>query len=262
MSKRKSKNKSVSMKMIFIYFLFIGNFLYASSDVEKDFQNANNFFIAGDYQKSIEVYEKLISEGYTSATLFYNLGNAYYRVGKIGLAILYYEKAKALNPSDEDINHNLNFVKLQTKDKIEKLPEFFLFEWWESALNLFTINQLSILAYIFFVSILISLLMYLVSKNLKTRRLGFYLSLLTAMFFMVSTVFLTVRLNRDSNVKYGVILVPSVTAKFSPDPSSKESFIIHEGLKVKIEDKVDEWIKIRLEDGKVGWIDKNVLGII
>jgi tetratricopeptide (TPR) repeat protein len=248
--------------VVFVCLLLIGNILYATSDAEIDFQIANNFFLSGDYQKSIELYEKLVAEGYSSETLFYNLGNAYYRIGKIGLAILYYEKAKALSPFDEDINHNLNFVKLQTKDKIENLPSFFLFEWWEATLNFFTSNQLTIIAYIFFVLVLMSLLLYLISKNVGTRRIGFYAATIASLIFLISIVLLIVKINRDNNTKFGIITAPSVVAKFSPDPSSKESFIIHEGLKVKIEDKVDNWYKIRLEDGKVGWVDRNSLGVI
>ncbi|MCX7611347.1 MAG: tetratricopeptide repeat protein, partial [Ignavibacterium sp.] len=178
-----------SLTMIILTFLIINN--YAQTNAEKIFNEANNSFLAGEYQKSIELYEKLISEGYNDATLFYNLGNAYYRIGKIGQAILYYEKAKALNPSDEDIIHNLNFVKLQTKDKIEKLPRFFIFEWWESILNYFNSNQLIIISYIFFVIILTTILIYIITKNIKFRRVAFYSASLSVLLFVISIVLLT-----------------------------------------------------------------------
>lgn len=260
-SKSKSK-KMTTLNLIFILIGFLLSSSYASSDLEKNFKEANNQFLSGDYQKSIELYEKLLSDGFSGASLHYNLANAYYRIGKIGLAILHYEKAKKFLPKDENINHNLNFVKLQTKDKVEKLPEFFVFELWENALAIFNANQLTIISYVFFLIILISVLTYIISKNYNTRRISFYSIFIALIIFVISTVLLTVRLNRDYNVKYGVIISASVVVKSSPDPFSKDSFIIHEGLKVKIEDKIDNWLKIRLEDGKVGWLDKNSLGVI
>lgn len=264
MIKSKSKIESKKRAQLILIFLIIFLFssTYASSDVGKIFKEANNQFLSGDYQKSIESYEKLLSEGYSGASIHYNLANAYYRIGKIGLAILHYEKAKKFLPKDEDINHNLNFVKLQTKDKVEKLPEFFVFELWENALAIFNANQLTIISYVFFLIILLSVLTYIISKNYNIRRLSFYSIFIALIIFVFSTVLLTVRLNRDYNLKYGVILSSSVVVKSSPDPFSKDSFIIHEGLKVKIEDKIDNWLKIRLEDGKVGWLDKNSIGVI
>lgn len=264
-SKNKSKNKvngifRLNLIALLIILLFYST--YAESYLERNFKNANNQFLSGDYQKSIELYEKLLSEGYSGASLHYNLANAYYRVGKIGLAILHYEKAKKFLPNDEDINHNLNFVRLQTKDKVEKLPEFFVFELWENVLAIFDADQLTIISYVFLLIILTSVLTYIISKNYNTRRISFYSIFIALIIFVFSTIILTVRLNRDYNVKYGVILSASVVVKSSPDPFSKDSFIIHEGLKVKIEDNIDNWVKIRLEDGKVGWLDKKSLEVI
>lgn len=252
----------IDMKAMFIFYFILILHSVSYSKPDSLFNSANQHFLKGEYQKSIQDYEKLVEQGYKGSTLFYNLANAYYRIGDIGLAILYYEKAKLYNPSDEDLNHNLQFLSLQTKDKIEKLPEFFLFQLWKGALGLFSVNQFTIVAYIFFILILASILVYVISKEIKLRRIGFYSAIIAVIFLFFSSVLLSVKLHREYNIKYGVILSPSVIVKSSPDPSSKESFIIHEGLKVKIEDKVENWFKIRLEDGKIGWIEKNTIGII
>lgn len=252
----------IDMKFYLFILLIIFNHNLSFANPESIMKKANEHFIAGDYNKSIELYEELVSNGFNVASLNYNLANAYYRTGKIGLAILYYERAKQIDPSDEDINHNLNFVRLQTKDKIEKLPEFFLFEWWESALCFFNVNQLTIVAYILFILIIISLIYYTLSKDYKIRRFSFYSSVILVIPLIVSIVLLAVNLNREFTHKYGIILSKSAVVKSSPDPESKDAFIIHEGLKVKIEDGIDNWYKIKLEDGKVGWIDKVTLSII
>ena len=73
---------------------------------------------------------------------------------------------------------------------------------------------------------------------------------------------LVVKLNKEYNVKDGILVETAVVVKSSPDFSSKDSFQIHEGLKVRVEDHVDDWVKIRLNDGKIGWINEKSIGII
>lgn len=252
----------INMKEILFFCLIFLQSGFSFAHPDSLFKSANEHFLKGDYQKSIQDYQILIEQGYKSSTLYYNLGNAFYRVGKIGLAILYYEKAKLISPDDEDIIHNLNFVKLQTKDKIEKLPTFFLFDWWISFLDSLTINQFTIISYILFILLLLSVLFYLIPDKVKFKRIGFYSIFISGLFFIVSVSFLIIKIDRDANLKFGVLLSSSAIVKSSPDPDSKETFLIHEGLKFKIEDKVENWIKIKLDDGKVGWIEKGKAGII
>ncbi len=249
------------MKVVLLVFLISVKILPLSNPSEM-MKKGNEYFLSGDYQKSIEVYEKLIADGFKGASLYFNLGNAYYRVGKIGLSILYYEKAKQFSPNDEDINHNLNFVRLQTKDKIEKLPAFFLFDWWEVLLSYLHINQLTVFSYLFFLISLIAITFYVLSNDLKVKRISFYSIFVSVTILIISVSFLILKLHREENLKYGVLITSSTFVKSSPDPESKDVFIIHEGLKFKIEDKIENWYKIRLDDGKVGWIDKYQAGII
>ena len=249
------------MKVVLLFLLISVKILPLSNPSEM-IKKGNEYFLSGDYQKSIEVYEKLIADGFKGASLYFNLGNAYYRVGKIGLSILYYEKAKQFSPNDEDINHNLNFVRLQTKDKIEKLPAFFLFDWWEVLLSNLHINQLTVFSYLFFLISLIAITIYVLSNDLKVKRISFYSIFVSVTILIISVSFLILKLHREEKLKYGVLITSSTFVKSSPDPESKDVFIIHEGLKFKIEDKIENWYKIKLDDGKVGWIDKSQAGII
>jgi len=79
-----------------------------------------------------------------------------------------------------------------------------------------------------------------------------------AIFLMLISL-LIVKINREENVIEGVIIKQSITVKTSPDIKSTDAFVIHEGLKVNLEDKLDNWVKIRLADGKVGWIENNTV---
>ena len=248
------------MKILIFIILFTK--IIFPSELESLFKEGNENYLKGKYQETIRIFESIYEKGYEGESLFYNLGNAYYRIGKVGLAILYYEKAKKLSPSDEDINYNLAFANSKIVDKIETLPKFFIFDWWENILALFSISGWTYLSYLFYLVILGSVGYYYFARSLKTQRISFYSGIVSALFLILTIIFLIVNLNRELNVKYGVIVEQVVVTKFSPDQNSKDAFIVHEGIKVIAEDKVNNWVKIKLIDGKVGWLNEKNLRLI
>jgi len=229
----------------------------SASTVNNRMDEANKFYREGNYDNAIEMYQSLVDEGYLGVSLFYNIGNSYYRIGKIGKAILFYEKALKLDPSDEDAIHNLNFAHLSTVDRIQPLPRFFLFDWWETLLGLFSSNGWAYTVFIFYLLMIILIGLYFFARSVKQQKIFFFSGIVTLLFLALSISLLVIKVNRDATLKSGVIIEQVVTVKSSPDPKSTDSFIIHEGLKVNLEDDLDNWVKIRLADGKVGWIENS-----
>jgi len=103
---------------LFLFF-HISLSLNATTAQVYDIKKANDLYVATSYAQAIEVYEEISKQGYESATLYYNLGNAYYRINKIAPAILNYERALRLDPSNLDIQHNLKLAKAKTVDKMK-----------------------------------------------------------------------------------------------------------------------------------------------
>ncbi len=239
-------------KLLFLLLLLTG--ISPASQVDELMKQGNDFYQNKNYEQAVQSYEKLISEGYEGVSLFYNLGNAYYREGKIGYAILNYEKALRLSPNDDDVRHNLAIANTKTLDRIDTLPEFFLFRWWESLLSFFSLQGWTYFSYVLYIFSLIAFGIYFFTKNPQIQRYSFFGGLILISFFILSVVILSVNLNRELNVKHGIVIEPAVSAKLSPDTKSNDAFVIHEGLKVQLEDKVDNWVKIRLNDGKIGWL--------
>ena len=248
------------MKILILFILFTK--ILPAGELENLFQKGNEHYQKGEYQEAIKDFESISEKGYQGESLYYNLGNAYMRIGKIGLAILYYEKAKKFSPSDEDILHNLKFANTKIVDKIETLPRFFIFDWWENLLSLFSVKGWTYTAYLFYLIILSAVGYYYFARSLKGQRLAFYSGIFSAFFLVLTIVLLAVNLNRELNYKYGIVVEPIVVTKFSPDQNSKDAFIVHEGLKVTAEDKVNDWVKIKLIDGKVGWLNERNLRLI
>ncbi len=251
-------------KIVFIGFL--ASFAVSSNtfaSVQSNLmEEGNTYYQKNDYQKAIDAYEKILNMGYESSTLFYNMGNAFYREGQIGYAILNYEKALKLSPGDNDIQHNLALANTKTVDKINTMPSFFLFEWWESLLALFSLTGWTYLTYSFYALLLICVAFYFLVQKPKLQRYIFFAGLGSLGLMIISTVLLIIVLNRDVNIKSAVVVEQVANVKLSPDSKSNDAFVIHEGLKVSVEDSVDDWLEIRLQDGKVGWLPKSDLRMI
>jgi len=127
---------------------------------------------------------------------------------------------------------------------------------------LFSISGWTYAAYLFYLFILGAVGYYYFAGSLKGQRIAFYTGIISTFFLVLTIVLLAVNLNRELNYKFGIVVDPVVVVKFSPDQNSKDAFIVHEGLKVQAEDNVNAWIKIKLIDGKVGWLKNNYLKII
>ncbi len=242
-------------------FLLIAPVLLAAQP-QNFLEQGNNFYQQQKYDKAIQAYSKVLNEGYESAELYYNLGNAYYRKGNLGYAILNYERAQKLSPGDDDIRHNLALANSRTIDRINTLPDFFIFQWWESFLALLTFSEWVYLSYIFYILLIGLIIFYFFTRHADYQRLAFFAGIAVLFLFALSTAISAIKYNREFNIKNGVVVQQSATAKLSPDPDSRDAFVIHEGLKVKIEDKVDNYYRIRLKDGKLGWLPQDDLRMI
>jgi hypothetical protein len=215
---------------------------------------ANALYQKGQYEPALEKYNAVILSGMESAELYYNMGNAAYRSNSIGHAILYYEKALKLEPTYDDALHNLDFVSRYRLDVFEEVPVLFLGAWITGFVQLFSEQTWSILALVFFIIILTSLLVYLFSRHLIMKKSGFISGLAALVLFVIT---LTAALSRHRDIvnpDSGIILAPSVVVRSSPSESGTELFIVHEGTKIKVNEEVSGWQNIRLIDGREGWI--------
>ncbi len=248
------------LKNLILLLLLLCTSLFAQS--ETLMEQGNRYYQKQLYDKAIQSYSKVLDEGYESAELYYNLGNAYYRKSSLGYAILNYERAIRLSPGDDDIQHNLALANSKTIDRLNTLPDFFIFQWWESFLALLTFSGWVYLTYIFYILLLGVIIFYFFTRRPDYQRMAFFSGIAVLFLLAISFSISAIKYNREFNIKNGIVVQQSATAKLSPDPDSKDAFVIHEGLKVKIDDKVDNYFRIRLKDGKIGWLPQNDLGMI
>jgi len=248
-------------KCIFIYFILFSSFGFSQS-LQKELEQSNQFYKSGNYNEAITSYETTLHNGYHGASLFYNLGNAYYRTGKFGLAILYYEKALQLSPDDEDIQHNLVIANSKIVDKVDVVPKFFLFTWWEAMQNLFQPSGWKVFMFTVYLFLMVVIGIFFTARKSSTKKYSFFGGASLLFIFSLSVALYLTKQHQVENYHYGIVLEQTVNVKSSPDEKSSDAFILHEGIKIKVEDKLEGWNKIRLSDGKIGWLESSAIGII
>lgn len=234
----------------------------AGATPEQLWDEAGTAYINGNYHSAVETYEELVSRGLSSAKLFYNLGNAYFKEGRIGKAVLYYRRALRLAPGSDDIRYNLSVTEARTKDNIEQIPEFFLTEWMRTVRRTMSCTAWSVLSLAALALALGLFLVFLLAQRLTLRKAGFYGTLLAALLFAVATWFAAGERRQMLDRSEAVVMSSSVAVKSSPDKSATDLFVLHEGTVVRVTDRLDGWSEITIADGKKGWLESRAIEII
>ena len=225
---------------------------------EADWKKAEELYAAKQYVEAADVYADMFQYG-ESAALYYNYANALYKSNQLGLAILNYERALRLDPTNEDVKFNLEFANKMKTDKIEPLERFFLSEWMESLGRLLTSNQWAYASIISFIVVLVLVLLYLFGKKVWLRKLSFFSALFLLVFSIFTMVYAFQIKDYIENNPEAIVLAGSVSVKSSPDDSGTEVFVIHEGTKVNVLSTLSTWSEVRLADGNVGWLQSSTI---
>jgi hypothetical protein len=192
--------------------------------------------------------------GIESPEVYFNLGNAYYKTKQYTLSILNYERAKLLAPDDEDIEFNLQVANQKVVDSIQELPGIFIVRWWNALVNSQTTDTWAVISIFSFVVFLTMLGFYFFAKTSEVKRITFWSGCFLIVFTIFSYTFAAKQKSRLVNHTYAIVMQPTVTVKSSPSETGTNLFVVHEGLKVRITDKLGDWVEIRLADGNKGWL--------
>ncbi len=243
-------------KLILIVFVLFQASVSFANEYTATLDSAEVYYQNQQYYKAIKAYQSIVDEQVESVALFYNLGNAYYKDKNIPMAIAYYEKALKLNPNDQDVIFNLNIAKTHTIDKIERIPTFFLTQWFKNMTTWFSSNTWAYISILGFALCLILILLFLYNQNYIWRKTLFYLGVFSLLISITSAISASYQKKVQYEDLYAIISNPSVNIKSSPDDNSTNLFILHSGTKLLIIDQLQDWFKIKIENGNIGWIKK------
>ena len=250
------------VKILLFVVMIFPQLINAKVEPQNLMQQANSLYKEGQYQNAVDLYNEILDSGYESEAVFFNLGNAYFRLDNLGYAIVNYEKALKLAPDDEDINYNLLIANARTVDKIKELPKLFIVEWWEVLVTSLSINNWLVITVFFYYILLLTIAGYFLIRKFRLQRFLAYWGIANIIIVILLSGLLFARINREASTDYGVLLESTITVKQSPNEKSSDVFVIHEGIKFAIEDRLDNWAKIKLADGKVGWLPENTFAKI
>ncbi len=245
-------------KIIYIVVLLFSLVAY-SQEADKLFAEGNTFYKEENYTRAVGVYLAIEEQGMESDDLYFYIANCYYKMNKVAPAIYYYEKALKINPTNEDAIANLAFAKRMTIDVIEDLPKTFFQRFSASIIQKLPFDTWAIIAVI--ASFLASLLflLYYFSSSSKKKLFYFNTSILAVFVLITSVIFAFNNFKTVQKNRVAIIFVPKVEIKNAPSMSSDDVFELHEGTKVIVLDELDNWKKIKIADGKIGWIYTNDL---
>ena len=242
------------LSLLSVFWLLPLSTVFAQSP-EETFDQANQHYQQARFSQAIDLYESILDNGFVNGELYYNLGNAYYKTGDLGKAVLNYERALKLMPNDEDLKHNLQLANLVITDRIEPTPRLFLWDYWDSMKAAFSLDALTWIGYALFVLLVGSVCVIILARSYEVRRLGLFGGSISTALLVLSIVLFVGKIGELNRTDAAVVTAKITTVKNSPDTKSSDAFVLHSGVKVTITDSVGDWMKIRLADGKVGWME-------
>ena len=253
----------MDMKRMFTLILLVFSLVNLYADEKSElWTKANDAYSMGQYETALNDYVEIEKNGYHSYRLYYNMGNAWYKTGNMGKAILYYEKALKLNPAGEDALNNLQIAKLQTLDKIDVLPEFIVSTWIKDIRNLMSSNGWGYTAVGLFAVVCILLLLFKFAPTTGGRKLSFVLACVVFLFFIFAVLFAFSLRAKAKSEDNAVVMVPVSNVKSAPNSTGNNLFILHEGSKVEILEEAGKWCRIEISDGRQGWLEEKDIEVI
>jgi len=245
----------------FLLFVLFTNLIYSQ---QKDiFVTANEKYNSGDFVTAIEKYNEIIINGDHSPEVYFNLGNAYYKLDSLALGIYYYEIGLKYFPNDFNLSQNLEYLNNLTIDDIEPLPSDIVSKQTDYIFNYFSLHTWSILCVILGVISSFLFLFYYLSNSTRIKRTSFILFVLSLILTFCLLLVSYGNYTAQNNFQYAIVFDETVEVNLEPNKNSEVLFELHEGTKIEIlEDFDKDWIKIKLSNGQEGWIIKNQIKVI
>lgn len=217
------------------------------------FKRAGQLYAESHFEEAIKDYQKIIEHGYGSGNLYYNLGNAYFKIGSLGQAVLNYERAKRLIPYDSDLRSNLEYAISLIEEPPMDRARLWLNRRMRNLLDSFTIDGLTKLINIIYLSVILLLTALIFKKHL--RRLILDVVAVLAVVFMVALTLLSINICRIEYMRSAIVLAKEVNARFEPRENATVHFKLYAGSRISLIKTRDDWSQIKREDGKIGWVE-------
>jgi len=222
-----------------------------SSDL---FAEGNRLYQEEKYEEALTKYQEIEQHDLVSDALYYNMANAYYKLNKIAPAVYYYEKVLQRNPLHNDAAFNLSFAKRMAIDNIEPLPKNIYQKFRDSFVLKLSYNAWAWLGVSFALLVGVLFLWYYFTYRTGYKRLFFVSSIVCAGLSLFFVAMAYQNYQYVSTTQYAIVYAEETEVKTAPSVAGEVSFELHEGTKVQVLERLDNWKKISIADGREGWI--------
>ena len=233
----------------------------ADESVDAVFERGNQAYLHGDFKGAIDAYEQVLATGVVHEDLHFNLANAYVKADRLGPAILHFERALALDPSQEDARENLKLAREAAAGRWQdKLQGAERDAFWIRALQDFSPGGLTLLFLgVYAATFLLAFIVYLLPSGFV--RVSMIALLVFALAGTLGTGgLLGGRWYLANRVEQAIVLPDELAIKEGPEANTQTSFLIHAGLKLRVVEHDQDWVKVRLANGIEGWTPARDVG--
>jgi tetratricopeptide (TPR) repeat protein len=221
------------------------------------FYEGNVYYSDGNFEEAIHSYEGILDLGRESGALYYNLGNAYFKNGDLGKAILNYLRARRLIPRDADLKSNLDYARSLIKGGVVIPKENWFSRIFLKFTNFFNTDGIVVFGTILYFALSFFIIIAIISRRLKKAFI--LLSVPLLLFLLLSIFSFRVKFINQVIEKRAVVIAQSAESKFEPLDEATTFFTLNEGESVSVVDSKDEWLKVRRPDDRQGWIKKETV---
>lgn len=241
------------MKRLIIFcFLLLGFAGIAQN--EELFEQANSAYQNGNYEEAAANYQQIIDNGEASVEVYFNLGNAYYKLNQVAPSIYYYEKALQLDPNAENVQNNIQFARNMAIDDIETVEQTGIDRWFNDIISIFSYSTWAILSIALSILFVAFFLFYYFSGRPLIKRVLFGAAMFSLVLCLASVVFAFQQESYIEDNRFAIVFSEEAEVRDEPNLRGDSSFELHEGTKARILEDYQEWSRIELANGAQGWI--------
>ena len=221
---------------------------------------ANAQYERGEYADAAQQYEALIDGGYEDATLYYNLGNAYFKNDDLGRAVLNYLRAEELSPRDADIRANLDLARGRAVDQVESGGESLIASVSNVARRWMTVGEMSVISLLLWVASALAIGTLIVWRAVPRRTAVRNGAIVASAATLLSLLLLLSMLYANPNDDSAVVVESTVNVVSGPGEQYETEFTLHSGAQVRLVDSRQGWVRIALPgDDLQGWAPSNAV---
>jgi tetratricopeptide (TPR) repeat protein len=233
----------------------------SAGEPETLFRKGNEAYAAGRFLEAAGYYREIERYGIRDPRVEYNLGNAVFKQGHLGEAILHYRRAALLDPSDEEIRGNLDFAESKRADRVVRPESAAVVQWLVRLQHRIGPDRQAAAALAIAWAVILVLAAGLILPGRWNSWHGWTVAaLLVVVLFIGCSWWFT--MNRLQPNRTAVVLVAEVEILAGPGENNATLVVAHEGLDLAIRSFRDDWIQIALPDGLTGWVPREAVAIV